>query len=196
MPAWWGRKSGKHKEDNHNQVLQPSSPAIQSHLGFLKSPGKKGKEKTRSFDGVLLARGSPRQSRDFSPGGGGGSVRTLPPPYLGRREDPRRPRLPMTDSQLALGRARLGHIAFTTPVKGRRCHAPRFQMPTELETSPEATYERSFHSPDSRNTGRSASGINAAIQRVQRPARTVRRDVVWAGERPIIEQTCTAAGGR
>lgn len=71
MPAWWGRKSGKHKVEN--QVSQPSSPATQQH-GFLKSPARsrdkrKGKEKTKSFDEVLT-RGSPRQSREFSSGGG------------------------------------------------------------------------------------------------------------------------------
>lgn len=73
MPAWWGRKSSKHKEENQ---VQPNSPSINHHHGFFNSPARtadkrKGKEKTKSFDGVLT-RGSPRQSREFSAGSAGG----------------------------------------------------------------------------------------------------------------------------
>ncbi|PON81996.1 Serine/threonine protein kinase [Trema orientale] len=69
MPAWWGRKSSKHKEEN--QAIQ-QSPQPNNHFGFLKSPvkndPKRPKHKPKSFD-EALTRGSPRQSREFAAAG-------------------------------------------------------------------------------------------------------------------------------
>lgn len=60
MPAWWGRKSGKNKEQN----------PLTAHLSLSKSSVKndrakeKDKEKAKSFDEVF-SRNSPRTSKDF-----------------------------------------------------------------------------------------------------------------------------------
>ena len=62
MPAWWGRKSSKHKEE-HNQSPQGNSK--NSQFGFLKSPAKNDSRRPKSFDEVQT-RGSPRLSRDFA----------------------------------------------------------------------------------------------------------------------------------
>ncbi|XP_062096542.1 mitogen-activated protein kinase kinase kinase 3 [Humulus lupulus] len=67
MPAWWGRKSTKHKDETQNQPTQ-HSPQGTNHFGFLKSPvrndAKRTKDKPKSFDEVLT-RVSPRLSREF-----------------------------------------------------------------------------------------------------------------------------------
>ncbi|KAF4403709.1 hypothetical protein CsatB_023480 [Cannabis sativa] len=80
MPAWWGKKSTKHKDETQNQPTQ-HSPQGTNHLGFLKSPArndpKRNKDKSKSFDEVLT-RGSPRVSKEF-PAAASGPVSPPPP---------------------------------------------------------------------------------------------------------------------
>lgn len=68
MPAWWGRKSGKSKEEHQQNQFQPRSPQG-NHYGFFKSLNKndkeKSKDKSKSFD-ELLSRNSPRTSKEFA----------------------------------------------------------------------------------------------------------------------------------
>ncbi|KAF7834152.1 mitogen-activated protein kinase kinase kinase 3 [Senna tora] len=88
MPAWWGRKSSKNKEEQRpQQPQQQQLPQQEPHgvlqFNFIKSPirnngaARKGKEKPKSFDEVsaaMLSRGSPRASRDYTSASGvGGS---------------------------------------------------------------------------------------------------------------------------
>lgn len=82
MPAWWGRKSSKNKEQQ--QLPQPESHAG-IHFNFIKSPIRNGRDnsnsnKAKSFDEVssgistgILSRTSPRTSRDLTPLIGGSS---------------------------------------------------------------------------------------------------------------------------
>ncbi|GAY56895.1 hypothetical protein CUMW_175410 [Citrus unshiu] len=68
MPAWWGKKSSKNKDESHS----PQG----NHFNFIKFSGDKKKEKNdrpRSFDGVIFTRSSPRESKDYGIAGAGSS---------------------------------------------------------------------------------------------------------------------------
>ncbi|KAH9717578.1 mitogen-activated protein kinase kinase kinase 3 [Citrus sinensis] len=68
MPAWWGKKSSKNKDESHS----PQG----NHFNFIKFSGDKKKEKNdrpRSFDGVIFRRSSPRESKDYGIAGAGSS---------------------------------------------------------------------------------------------------------------------------
>lgn len=68
MPAWWGKKSSKNKDESQS----PQS----NHFNFIKFSGDKKKEKNdrpRSFDGVIFTRSSPRDSKDYGIAGAGSS---------------------------------------------------------------------------------------------------------------------------
>ncbi|KAL6993013.1 mitogen-activated protein kinase kinase kinase [Sarracenia purpurea var. burkii] len=78
MPAWWGRKSTKAKEQQQHQ--QEVQKLEQSHHGnkheliksSVKNDKKRAKDEPRGFDEVLVVyRNSPRKSKDFGGGGGG-----------------------------------------------------------------------------------------------------------------------------
>lgn len=68
MPAWWGKKFSKNKDESQS----PQS----NHFNFIKFSGDKKKEKNdrpRSFDGVIFTRSSPRESKDYGIAGAGSS---------------------------------------------------------------------------------------------------------------------------
>ncbi|KAL4632572.1 hypothetical protein ACB092_04G061100 [Castanea dentata] len=72
MPAWWGRKSSKNKQQQQKAVKDQQNP-LTTNLNPSKAPIKtisntKSKDKPKSFDGVF-SRNSPRASKDFGPGG-------------------------------------------------------------------------------------------------------------------------------
>lgn len=83
MPAWWGRKSTKNKDQQQQQEEdQIGEYPLSNHHSLsklsIRNENKKGKnvvdKKTKSFDevsAVVLSRNSPRTSKDFGVGGGG-----------------------------------------------------------------------------------------------------------------------------
>ncbi|KAA8531072.1 hypothetical protein F0562_005781 [Nyssa sinensis] len=81
MPAWWGRKSTKNKDQQQQQQLEQTqqSPHGNNHnssKSSIKNDKKNGKDKPKSFDevsGMVLSRNSPRNSKDFTSAGGSGS---------------------------------------------------------------------------------------------------------------------------
>ncbi|XP_052188839.1 mitogen-activated protein kinase kinase kinase 3 isoform X2 [Diospyros lotus] len=62
MPAWWGRKSSKNKEQQLRQDAHPPGKDDSTKSSLKKRP----KDKPKSFDDALVSRNSPRNSRDFS----------------------------------------------------------------------------------------------------------------------------------
>uniref|UniRef100_A0A5B7AXL3 mitogen-activated protein kinase kinase kinase n=1 Tax=Davidia involucrata TaxID=16924 RepID=A0A5B7AXL3_DAVIN len=81
MPAWWGRKSTKNKDQQQQQQLQQSQQYQHgnnhnSGKSSINNDKKRGKDKPKSFDEVaamVLSRNSPRNSKDFTAVGSGGS---------------------------------------------------------------------------------------------------------------------------
>ncbi|KAI5672455.1 hypothetical protein M9H77_12819 [Catharanthus roseus] len=85
MPAWWGKKSTKNKDQDSNSPKSSSSKS--NGASSIKNEKKRGEGKTRdglsynsnkpkSFEeisGGIFSRNSPRKSQDFSGGGGGSS---------------------------------------------------------------------------------------------------------------------------
>lgn len=91
MPAWWGKKSGKNKEESQQTQVQGQNPYA-NHGNFLKLSTKADatskkkvvgggggggssneKDRPRSFDEGVLARNSPRNSKDIAVIGPGSS---------------------------------------------------------------------------------------------------------------------------
>uniref|UniRef100_A0A2N9ERX0 mitogen-activated protein kinase kinase kinase n=1 Tax=Fagus sylvatica TaxID=28930 RepID=A0A2N9ERX0_FAGSY len=66
MPAWWGRKSSKNKEQQQQVVTEqnPLSNQLNPSNSSIKADKKKGKHKPKSLEDVL-SRNSPRTSKDF-----------------------------------------------------------------------------------------------------------------------------------
>lgn len=74
MPAWWGRKSSKCKEEVKQQ--NPESTLYNISKISIRNEKKNGKDKPKSFDEGLFSRNSPRSSKDYGAltgSGGGGS---------------------------------------------------------------------------------------------------------------------------
>ncbi|KAL6346054.1 hypothetical protein AAG906_025334 [Vitis piasezkii] len=74
MPAWWGRKSSKCKEEVQQQ--NPESTLYNISKISIRNEKKNGKDKPKSFDEGLFSRNSPRSSKDYGAltgSGGGGS---------------------------------------------------------------------------------------------------------------------------
>lgn len=74
MPAWWGRKSSKCKEEVKQQ--NPESTLYNISKISIRNDKKNGKDKPKSFDEGLFSRNSPRSSKDYGAltvSGGGGS---------------------------------------------------------------------------------------------------------------------------
>ncbi|KDP42587.1 hypothetical protein JCGZ_24361 [Jatropha curcas] len=62
MPAWWGKKTSKNKEEKQQDNLHGKNDV---------SKKKSSKDKPKSFDEVVLTRNSPRGSKDFAGGSSG-----------------------------------------------------------------------------------------------------------------------------
>ncbi|XP_057965336.1 mitogen-activated protein kinase kinase kinase 3 isoform X1 [Malania oleifera] len=74
MPAWWGRKSSKNKQQ---QQQHPERAKINFSEAAIEDNKKKTKEKPKSLDqvsGTLLTRNSPRNSREFAAANGVGRL--------------------------------------------------------------------------------------------------------------------------
>ncbi|KAH7853042.1 hypothetical protein Vadar_032530 [Vaccinium darrowii] len=80
MPAWWGKKFTKNKEQQQQEVHQQQQPyPIGNKHDLSKSPikydtpkKKSVKDKAKSCDELLGSHNSPRNSKDFTTAGGGG----------------------------------------------------------------------------------------------------------------------------
>lgn len=78
MPAWWGRKSSKQKQETQQTPAQnPDKSPRNGTVSSLRNDVKrKDKDKPRSFDesspGLILSRNSPRSSKDYAGGSSGG----------------------------------------------------------------------------------------------------------------------------